>query len=108
MNYKQWCNLMGFSENDTEAKAKFSENRRTGRTTLLADNAIQAIFNGEKWFAQNHSVAGIYSSGKYAAMNKQLFDLVIRRLRSEHNLDELYGSKKIRVNEKTLEIWLNI
>lgn len=53
--------------------------RATGRTTRAADDAIQELFMTGECHIWDH-----YNDGKSAEKNNRLFQIIIRRLESEH------------------------
>ena len=55
------------------------ENRRSGRTTRLVDDAIQDLFHTGECHVRDH-----YKDGKDTQRNKEVFMLVLRRLQNEH------------------------
>ena len=57
------------------------ENRRSGRTTRIIDDAIQDLFHTGECHVWDH-----YKDGKDAQRNKEVFMLVLRRLQNEHKL----------------------
>lgn len=54
--------------------------RKSGRTTRLADEAIQALFHLGECYIWDHHL-----DGKSMKANKHLFEVVMRRLDIEHH-----------------------
>lgn len=54
--------------------------RASGRTTRLADDAIQALFHLGECYIWDH-----HMDGKSIQANKYLFDIVMKRLDIEHH-----------------------
>ena len=73
--------------------------RRIGNTTRLIDRAIQIIFNGYICIVLDHHE---YGGNRQANIN--LFNLIIKRLDSEHKY--LLQNNLIKVNPNRLEIYL--
>lgn len=71
--------------------------RRSGRTTMLVDRAIQIIFSGNTCVIRDH-----YKWGEDPRENKELFYKVIDRLTAEHG--HLFQQGKIKINERGLKI----
>ena len=55
------------------------ENRRSGRTTRIIDDAIQDLFHTGECHVWDH-----YKDGKDAQRNKEVLMLILRRLQNEH------------------------
>ncbi len=75
--------------------------RRTGQTTRLIDEAIQEIFKGETWEARDHHMFGTNRQS-----NEYLFNGVIKRLTSEHNLVGVNPYDRFEIDKKNLKIKL--
>ena len=78
--------------------------RRSGNTTRQIDQAIQLLFRG-------HAVKVIDHHCKrermgYGNANRHLFDGILRRLQSEHNLQHLIDTDGIRMDIAKSEIEL--
>jgi len=69
--------------------------RRTGTTTRFADDIIQLLFDGQEVIVR-------YEEDRYR--DRRLFDVVVNRLRSEHN--HLIENNILFINEQTLTIKL--
>ena len=72
--------------------------RRSGNTTRLVDAGIQIVFDGYICVCEDH-----YIAGNNRQANKRLFDLIIRRLKTEHNITIFDG---IQADHVKYEIWL--
>lgn len=75
--------------------------RRSGRTTRLADNCIQELFTKGYTICRDH-----YTESELPS--RLLFDIVVRRLNSEHNRTTLHiiresKNKIIALNENLLK-----
>ena len=70
--------------------------RRSGNTTGLVDAGIQIVFSGHICVCEDH-----YIEGNVRRENKRLFELILKRLKIEHNLDTDNG---IKVDPVCLEI----
>ena len=73
--------------------------RRDGNSLRLVDNAIQILYDGKICVVEDH-----YQMGRDRTINRFLFDLIIKRLYSEHNLSELIDKDMIRIDNNKLEI----
>jgi hypothetical protein len=80
-------------------KGSITENRRSGNTTRLIDNAIQIIFSGNICVVKGHSNSD--HVGNYE--NRELFNLIIKRLTSEHQYHII--NNHIVTDSKKLEIY---
>ena len=56
------------------------ENRRSGRTTRLIDDAVQDLFHTGECHVWDH-----YKDGKDAHRNGEVLKLVLKRLQNEHD-----------------------
>ena len=78
--------------------------RKSGRTTRLADEAIQALFHLGECYIWDHHL-----DGKSMQANNYLFEMVMRRLDIEHHhiMDRIQFVKKrefIKIYFKSNEI----
>ena len=78
--------------------------RKSGRTTRLADEAIQALFHLGECYIWDHHL-----DGKSMQANNYLFEMVMRRLDIEHHhiMDRIQFVKKrefIKISFKSNEI----
>ena len=78
--------------------------RKSGRTTRLADEAIQALFHLGECYIWDHHL-----DGKNMQANNYLFEMVMRRLDIEHHhiMDRIQFVKKrefIKISFKSNEI----
>lgn len=73
--------------------------RRSGNSIRQVDAAIQALYDGKTVIVRDHS-----NTGKRA--DRHLFDMLRRRLETEHNLSWLHDNKYIEVNGRDYTIRL--
>lgn len=83
---------------------ELSLERRAGNSTKLIDRAIQILFNGYTVFVQDHWVKSGPEAHEAASLD--LFQKVLKRLASEHNLDFLIKRELIQINKRALTIKL--
>jgi hypothetical protein len=69
--------------------------RRSGNTTRLVDNAIQIIFEGYNCVVRDH-----HEMGENRIANKRLFDIIIKRIHSEHSW--LFRENLIKIDQQNL------
>lgn len=64
------------------------KNRRTGRTTRLADGYIQDLFKDKKIVVVDHFQDGTRKTNEITS--KRLTDIIMKRLAYEHQLSDPY------------------
>lgn len=79
----------------------FNPARRCGNTTRQIDKSIQLLFEGYVIKVIDH-----WENGRHDKANRHLFDGILRRLQSEHNLQRLMNEDSIRIDRGKSEIEL--
>lgn len=75
--------------------------RYKGNTTRQVNKAIDLLFDGYVVIIKDH-----WENGENIDANYELFNAIILRLKTEHQLDELIKLGKIRIDKKKFEIEL--
>ncbi|MCK5017022.1 MAG: hypothetical protein KAS32_08115 [Candidatus Peribacteraceae bacterium] len=81
-------------------KIKITNIRRDGNTTRQIDIAIQKIFLGQIFVAEDH-----FEEGNNRRANEDFFIKVINRLKNEHY--GLFKLNNLKIDKDKLEISLN-
>jgi len=81
----------------------FTEERRSGNTTRIINNAIKLLFSN-KGNPMEVICVDHFKSGQWKAANKHIFERIIQRIEREHNLRHKIGTGEFILDEENFTI----